>query len=147
MSEEQPREPSEPPILDADDAKDSKVDPDFPNADLLAENLKKAASEAAYATIGLVDLLSSKAKELYAEQKAQRAADSPVGEQPASAGFLAQLGGQLDLVISGIAGSFKDLADRGRQAGRADEADVTAADPAIEEVAGDAVEVDVDESL
>lgn len=124
MSEQHDDTPAEfidTPILDADDAKDFHETPaaDKPSdVDQLAEGLKKAATDTAYATVGLVDLVSSKAREFYTEQKKQYATAHPDEDEQTTQGFLSQLGSQLDKLVSDIAGSFRDLAERGRSAGR-----------------------------
>ena len=119
MSEQTPEVNVETPIVDADDAKDFQEPEQKSDVDQLAEGLKKAATETAYATVGLVDLVSSKAREFYDDQKKQYATAHPDEDAQTTSGFLTQLGSQLDKLVADIAGGFRDLADRGAQrAGR-----------------------------
>ena len=118
MSEQTPEVNVETPIVDADDAKDFQEPEQKSDVDQLAEGLKKAATETAYATVGLVDLVSSKAREFYDDQKKQYATAHPDEDAQTTSGFLTQLGSQLDKLVADIAGGFRDLADRGRSAGR-----------------------------
>lgn len=115
-----PEEPK--PFVDAEDAKDVPPTPESPkspgDAEQLAESIKRAATETAYATVGLVDLVSSKARNFYEDQKRQYASAHPDEDEKTTSGFLTQLGSQLDKLVDDIASSFKDLAERGRKAGQ-----------------------------
>ncbi|WGT46900.1 hypothetical protein [Tessaracoccus lacteus] len=118
MTEKNDDVTAETPIVDAEDAKDFREPEQKSDVDQLAEGLKKAATETAYATVGLVDLVSSKAREFYDDQKKQYATAHPDEDAQTTSGFLTQLGSQLDKLVADIAGGFRDLADRGRSAGR-----------------------------
>ncbi len=99
-----------------DDAHDSveaiRLDLD---AAKLGEAITKAATDTAYATVGLVGLLSDRVKEYYEQQKKQYAQDHPdLEEEPNATHLLSQFGEQLDRFVGDIGRTFQDLVERGR---------------------------------
>lgn len=79
------------------------------------DNLAKAAAEAAYATIGLVGLVSDRVKEFYADQKRQYSEAHPEFEgDPEAREVLSRFGEQVDRFIGEVGDTFRSLAERGR---------------------------------
>lgn len=131
--------PEAPPFVDADDTHDDAdgaqgaSEPSAPSGefDQLGETLAKAATDTAYATVGLVSLVSDKAKEFYEEQRRQYVAAHPeAADAPGADTFLAQLRGHVDRLVEDLGRGFRDLADRGRAASRPDAPEVTDGGPA-----------------
>lgn len=108
------------------------------------DNLAKAAAEAAYATIGLVDLVSDRVKEFYADQKRQYSQSHPEFDGPPEAReVLSNFGEQVDRFIGEVGDTFRSLAERGRASSRGgDPADATAVpvDEASQQGVDDVVE-------
>lgn len=123
----------QPTFVDADDTHDPGDQEAAKDADQLTETLAKAATDTAYATVGLVSLVSDKAKQFYEEQRRQYVVAHPEAEQaPGAQSFLAQLREHVDRLVDDLGQGFRDLAERGRN---------TAKDP-VPEVAPAAVEPD-----
>lgn len=79
------------------------------------DNLAKAAAEAAYATVGLVGLVSDRVKEYYADQKLQYVKDHPEFEgEPEAKEVLARFGEQVDRFVGEVGDTIRSLAERGR---------------------------------
>ena len=110
--------PTPEPIVDAGDAPGDEVAPgETDKADLnqFGENLARAAADAAYATVGLVDLVSGRVKEFYADQKKQYSKDHPEFEgEPDVTHLLSRVGEQVDRFVGDVSATIRDLADRGR---------------------------------
>lgn len=107
------------PFVDADDTRTEEshdqLDEIRVELNRLGDNLAKVASEAAYATVGLVGLVSDRVKELYAEQKAQYAAEHPDFEgEPDARHVLSRVGEQVDRFVGDVSSAIHDLAERGR---------------------------------
>ena len=115
-------------FVDADDTHETpealetvRIDLD---ANKLGEAIGKAASDTAYATVGLVGLLSDRVKEYYEEQKRAYAAEHPDEEQPNAKHLLSQFSGQLDRFVDDVGRTFRDLVERGRAGAKQASADL-----------------------
>lgn len=112
------------PIVDADDAQATEAHDRLQKAtdelNQLGDNLAKVAADAAYATIGLVGVVSDRVKGYYEEQKKQYSTDHPdLTEEPTAKHLLSQLNDQLDSFVGDLGKVFRDLVDRGRASGKA----------------------------
>lgn len=134
-------------FVDADDTQqgDERSELDTLHLDLdaakLGEVIAKAATDTAYATVGLVGVLSDRVKEYYEEQKKRYADQHPeMEEEPNATHLFSQFGEQLDRFVGDVGRTFQDLVERGRAEAKADDADEgEAADPG-EATEADAVE-------
>ena len=111
------------PIVDAGDAPGEeakaeghdKLEKATVELNQLGENLARAAADAAYATIGLVGLVSDRVKEFYADQKKHYADEHPDLEgEPEAKHVISRFGEQVDRFVGDIGTTIRDLADRGR---------------------------------
>ncbi len=76
----------------------------------------KFASDTAYAAAGFADVVAEKAREFVEKQRATIAEATPeAGTDPAKA-FLDQLSQQVNKLVEDMGHTYKDLADRGRDA-------------------------------
>lgn len=106
-------------FVDADDTHEKPEALDTVRIDLdankLGEAIGKAASDTAYATVGLVGLLSDRVKEYYEEQKKAYAVEHPdLEEEPNAKHLLSQFSDQLDRFVGDVGRTFRDLVERGR---------------------------------
>ncbi|NHB84615.1 hypothetical protein G7085_08325 [Tessaracoccus sp. HDW20] len=109
--------------MDADDAQATEAHDRLQKAtdelNQLGDNLAKVAADAAYATIGLVGVVSDRVKGYYEEQKKQYSTDHPdLTEEPTAKHLLSQLNDQLDSFVGDLGKVFRDLVDRAGQVER-----------------------------
>lgn len=130
------------PFVDADDTHDV----DAPHEEVenhegprtqgekVAEDLKRFATDAAYAAAGFAGLLGDKAREFYDEQRQQYTEAHPESENdPEARQFLNQIRDRVNGFFEELSRNYKDLADRGRsQHSRAGESAFDAGEPAAD---------------
>ena len=115
LAEEQPVIDAEEIVEDAADEAHDQVDQAASDVNQFGENLAKAASDAAYATIGLVGVVSDRLKEFYSEQKKQYLVDHPDFDgEPEAKHVASRFGEQVDKLVEDIGRTIRDLAERGR---------------------------------
>lgn len=107
------------PVLDEEQSKQTPHEELVASPELtpeqLGEALLKAASTAAYATVGLVGMASDRVKEFYADQKRAYAEEHPdEANEPGAQQVLAQLRGHLERFVAEVGHGIADLAERGR---------------------------------
>ena len=115
VAQEQPVIDAEEIVEDAADEAHDQVDKAASDVNQFGENLAKAASDAAYATIGLVGVVSDRLKEFYSEQKQQYLVDHPDFDgEPEAKHVASRFGEQVDKLVEDIGRTIRDLAERGR---------------------------------
>lgn len=131
------------PFVDADDTHEKSEMLDTVRVDIdpakLGEAIGKAASDTAYATVGLVGLLSDRVREYYEEQKKAYAAEHPdLEEEPNAKHLLSQFSDQLDRFVGDVGRTFRDLVERGRAGAKQAADDVADGSADLADAADDA---------
>ena len=120
-------------FVDAEDTKDyppehEQVTEAEAHERLTAENLKKVATEAAYAAVGFAGFVGDKAKTFYEEQQRQYVAAHPDSDSTEGAkAFLAQMREQVNKFVEELTKGYRDMAERGRGEARHEEPSAPAA--------------------
>lgn len=83
--------------------------------DKIAEDIRRIASDTAYAAAGFAGLVGEKAKEFYDEQRRQYTTAHPEAESdPGAKAFLTQMKEKINAFVEELSKSYREMAERGR---------------------------------
>lgn len=129
------------PFVESEDVKASE-DQHKIRGENFGEDLRRIATDSAYAAAGFAGLVGEKAKEFFDEQRRQYSKAHPGKdeEDPETKAFLAQLKEKVNAFVDELSKVYRDMVDRGRDAhSKSEKAEDTVGDEKVtgEPMAGD----------